>query len=175
MTVRDVMSTDAPTAGADDTLLAACRQMHVGGMGSVPVIDAAGGCVGVLAAWDVVRAIAQGADLDSTTAAEFVGADGVLHPDDDFDQALGANHADIVTPVVEDGLYVGAVGPGDILAAREVVTVLGPAAGRLDTTISPRETMYGGLRGPVPARGHLGARPDPHGDGTRPACSRTRR
>ncbi len=148
MTVREVMSTEARTAAADGTLLAACRQMHVAGMGSVPLIDAAGGCVGVLATWDVVRAIVQGASLDSTTAAEFVGGGGVLHPDDDFDQALGANHADIVTPVVEDGLYLGAIGPGDMLAAREVITVLGPAAGRLDTTISPHETMIGGMRGP---------------------------
>jgi CBS domain-containing protein/SAM-dependent methyltransferase len=148
LTVRDMMSTEAPTAAAGDTLLAACRQMHVGGMGSVPVIDAAGGCVGVLAVWDVVRAIAAGAGIDDTTAAEFAAADAVLHPDDGFDQAVSINHAAIVTPVVEDGSYLGAIGPGDIDAAREVITVLGPEAGRLDTTISPRETMYGGLRGP---------------------------
>ena len=148
LTVRDVMSPDAPTARADDTLLAACRRMHVGGNGSVPVIDSAGGCAGVLSALDVVRAIAQGAELDSTTAAEFAGGDVVLDAGEDFDQALGYNDAIIVIPVVEEGLYVGAVTAGDVQAARELVTVLGPAAAGLDTTISPSETMYGGLRGP---------------------------
>ena len=118
-TVRDVMSTDAPTAGADDTLLVACRQIDVGGMGSVPVIDAAGECVGVLSGWDVVRAIGQGAELDSTTAAEVVGGDGVVHPDDDFVRRSAPSQVGIVIPVVEeDGLYVGAVGPADVLAAR---------------------------------------------------------
>ena len=165
MTVRDVMSTQARTAAADDTLLDACRQMHVAGMGSVPVIDAAGGCVGVLATWDVVRAIAQGAGLDSTTAAEFVSADDVLHPDDDFDQALGANNADIVTPVVEDGLYLGAVSPGDILAAREVITVLGPAAAPARHDDLPARDDDRGHAWPLPAGGHFGARPRPHGDG----------
>ena len=148
MTVRDVMSREARTAAANGSLLDACRQMHVAGQGSVPLIDAAGGCVGVLATWDVVRAIAREAILDSTAAADFVGRAAVLHPDGPVDQALDPSQAHIVTPVVEDGLYLGAVGPGDILAAREVITVLGPAAGRLDTTISPNETMIGGLRGP---------------------------
>lgn len=148
ITVRDVMSPDAPTAAAEDTLQAACGQMHAGGMGSVPVIDAGGRCVGVLSAWDVVRAIGQGAEIESTTAAEVVGFDPMVHPDDDVEQAVGTNHSGLVIPVVEGGLYVGVVGPGDVPAARHLFAVLGPAAAQVDWTIAPREKMYGGLRGP---------------------------
>jgi CBS domain-containing protein/SAM-dependent methyltransferase len=147
ITVRDVMSPDAPTAAAEDTLQAACRQMHVGGMGSVPVVDSGGRCVGVLSAWDVVRAIGQGAEIESTTAAEVVGFDTTVHPDDDVEQVEG-NHSGLVIPVVEGGLYVGVVGPGDVRAARHLFRVLGPAAAQVDWTIAPREKMYGGLRGP---------------------------
>jgi CBS domain-containing protein/SAM-dependent methyltransferase len=148
ITVRDVMSPDAPTAAAEDTLQEACGHMHAGGMGSVPVIDAGGRCVGVLSAWDVVRAIGQGAEIESTTAAEVVGFDTTVHPDDDVDQAVGGNRSDLVIPVVEDGLYMGVVGPGDVYAARHLFAVLGPAAAQVDWTIAPREKMYGGLRGP---------------------------
>ena len=145
ITARDVMSPDAPITAADDTLYAACRQMHFGGMGSLPVIDAGGRCVGVLSSWDVVRAIGQDADIEITTAGEVVGWDTVLHPDDDVEQVDGKG---LVIPVVEDGLYVGAVGPGDAVAGRHLVTVLGPAVARLDRTIAPGDKMYGGLRGP---------------------------
>ncbi len=148
ITVRDVMSPDAPTADAEDTLHAACLRMHQGGMGSVPVIDAGGRCVGVLTAWDVVRAIAQDVDLEGAAVGEIVGWDGAAHPDDDIDQAVGPNHSGIAIPVVEDGLYVGAVGPGDVAAARQLVAVLGSAAAQVDMTIAPRDRMYGRLRGP---------------------------
>jgi SAM-dependent methyltransferase len=142
------MSPDAPTAGADETLRTACGQMHAGGMGSVPVIDAGGRCIGVLSAWDVVRAIGQGAELESTTAAEVVGFDTMVHPDDDVEQVVAANHSGLVIPVVQDGQYVGVVGPGDVAAARHLHAVLGPAAAHVDWTIAPREKMYGGMRGP---------------------------
>ena len=146
--VRDVMSPDAPTAEAHDTLRGACERMHDGGIGSVPVIDTDGRCVGVLTSWDVVRAIGLGADIESTTAGELVGWDRAAAPDDEVEQVVGENHSGIVVPVVEDGRYVGALGPGDALAARHLVSVLGPAAGNVDNTIAPGDTMYGGLRGP---------------------------
>jgi CBS domain-containing protein/SAM-dependent methyltransferase len=146
ITVRDVMSPDAPTAAADHTLQEACGRMHVAGTGSVPVIDAGGRCVGVLGAWDVVRAIAQGAQLESTTAAEVVGFDTMVHPDDDVEQAV--NHSGLAVPVVEDGRYVGIVGPGDVDAGRQLFALLGPAAARVDWTIAKQDRMYGGLRGP---------------------------
>jgi CBS domain-containing protein/SAM-dependent methyltransferase len=144
--VRDAMSPEAPTATAEGTLLDACRQMHVGGMGAVPVVDAGRRCLGVLSAWDVVRAIGMGAELETTTAAEVVGGDATVHPDDDAERAV--DHSAIVTPVIEDGRYVGAVGPGDVQAARALAAALGPDAARVDRTISPGEKMYGGLRGP---------------------------
>jgi SAM-dependent methyltransferase len=88
----------------------------------------------------------MGAELESTTAAEVVGGDATVHPDDDAERAVEG--AGMVIPVVEDGRYVGAVGPADVHAARELVETLGPAAALVERTPSPKETMYGGLRGP---------------------------
>jgi len=119
----------------------------------VPIIDGGGRCVGVLSSWDVVRAIAQGADLETTTAAEVVGFDTMVHPDDDVEQGLGNSPSDFVIPVVEGGLYVGAVGPGDVHAAKDLFAVLGPAAAQVNWTIAPGDRMYGGLRGPYALAG----------------------
>ena len=147
-TVRDVLSPNAPTVAATDTLRDACRRMNSGGQGSAPVIDEDGRCVGVLAAWDVVRAIARDADLEDTLAVDVVGPEKAVHPDDDLEEAIGSNHAGIVIPVVEDGRYVGVVGPGDAEAARQLSLVLGPAAAHVDRTVAPGDKMHGRIRGP---------------------------
>ena len=131
-TVRDVLSPNAPTVAATDTLRDACRSMNFGGQGSAPVIDEDGRCLGVLAAWDVVRAIARDADLEDTLAGDVVGLDKAVHPDDDLEEAIGSNHAGIVIPVVEDGRYIGVVGPGDARGRPAADLVLGPAAAHVD-------------------------------------------
>ena len=147
-TVRDVLSPDAPTVAATDTLRDACRTMNFGAQGSAPVVDEDGRCLGVLAAWDVVRAIARDADLEDTLAGDVVGLDKALHPDDDLEEAIGSNHAGIVIPVVEDGRYIGVVGPGDAEAARQLTLVLGPAAAHVERTVAPGDKMHGRIRGP---------------------------
>jgi CBS domain-containing protein len=58
-TVGDVMDREPPTLHADDTLEDVATQLHERGVNSVPVIDADGVVVGIVARADVVRFIAR--------------------------------------------------------------------------------------------------------------------
>jgi CBS domain-containing protein len=58
-TVADVMTKDAPTVGLDNTLEDAATIMHDEGAVSLPVVDADGKVVGIVARGDVVRFIAR--------------------------------------------------------------------------------------------------------------------
>jgi CBS domain-containing protein len=53
--LRDVMTRDPVVLRAEDTLAVAIHKMAVGGFRHIPVVDGAGGPLGVLAAKDVFR------------------------------------------------------------------------------------------------------------------------
>ena len=56
-TVADVMDTDAPTCGPDDTLETVATVLHENGGSRMAVIDDAGRLVGIVSRGDLVRAI----------------------------------------------------------------------------------------------------------------------
>ena len=58
-TVRDVMQVDVPTVAPDATLEDVATIMHDRGVNSVPVLDADGKVVGIVARADIVRFIAR--------------------------------------------------------------------------------------------------------------------
>jgi CBS domain-containing protein len=58
-TVGDVMQSDPPTVGPDDTLEDVATLMHDRGVNSVPVVDTDNKVVGIVARADVVRFIAR--------------------------------------------------------------------------------------------------------------------
>ncbi len=58
-TLRDVMQVDVPTAAPDATLEDVATIMHDRGVNSVPVLDADGKVVGIVARADIVRFIAR--------------------------------------------------------------------------------------------------------------------
>jgi len=58
-TVGDVMDRGAPTVGPDDTLETAATRLHEGHASRLPVVDADGKVVGVLARGDVLRSIVE--------------------------------------------------------------------------------------------------------------------
>ena len=58
-TVRDVMQVDVPTVAPDATLEDVATTMHDRGVNSVPVLDADGKVVGIVARADIVRFIAR--------------------------------------------------------------------------------------------------------------------
>ena len=58
-TLRDVMQVDVPTVAPDATLEDVATIMHDRGVNSVPVLDADGKVVGIVARADIVRFIAR--------------------------------------------------------------------------------------------------------------------
>ena len=58
-TLRDVMQVDVPTVAPDATLEDVATIMHDRGVNSVPVLDAVGKVVGIVARADIVRFIAR--------------------------------------------------------------------------------------------------------------------
>jgi CBS domain-containing protein len=58
-TLRDVMQVDVPTVAPDATLEDVATTMHDRGVNSVPVLDADGKVVGIVARADIVRFIAR--------------------------------------------------------------------------------------------------------------------
>lgn len=57
--VADVMDRDAPTVGPDDTLETAATRLHERHASRLPVVDADGKLVGILARGDVLRSIVE--------------------------------------------------------------------------------------------------------------------
>ncbi|CAN5713286.1 CBS domain-containing protein [soil metagenome] len=75
MRARDVMSIDVATVRESASLLDAVKLLINAGAGAVPVVDAAGGMVGILSEYDVITHILQGdGAFDLQTHLEAKGA-----------------------------------------------------------------------------------------------------
>ena len=68
-TVGEVMTHEFWTVGPDDTVETAATVMHENGADRLPVIDAAGSLVGIIARGDIVRAIVRELDEQSPGGA----------------------------------------------------------------------------------------------------------
>ena len=67
--VRDVMSSDLVTAVEEESIETALKKMHEHGVRRLPIVDAAGGLVGILTLDDVLRYLtAQQSDLVALVA-----------------------------------------------------------------------------------------------------------
>ncbi len=64
MKVRDLMTTNVVTVGADDRLIAAEELMGLRGFRHMPVVEAGDRLVGILSQVDIVRATLQGDEGD---------------------------------------------------------------------------------------------------------------
>lgn len=125
--VSEVM-TPAPVAVPPRCSLAeAAGRMREHGIGDVPVTDQ-GRLRGMVTDRDiVVRAVAHGRDINTTTVEEVCSADLVaVRPADDADTAvrLMSEHAIRRIPVVEGGRPVGIVSLGDLAVQRDEHSVL---------------------------------------------------
>ena len=58
-TVQDLMTTEFPTAGPDDSLADVATKMHDDDVTHMPVVDADGKVVGIIARGDIVRRVAD--------------------------------------------------------------------------------------------------------------------
>lgn len=144
--IRDVMTTEVVTFGADDPVESAMKRLVDGGVDAGPVVDDAGAVVGLLSTGDL---IVQESELHGPTVLSILGASIELPPskhrfEEDLRRLLGAKVNDVMTrepitcgpndtietaatlmhdndisrlPVVEAGKLVGIVARGDIMRA----------------------------------------------------------
>jgi CBS domain-containing protein len=115
--VRDAMTDDPRSIGPSASVVDAARLMRDEHIGSLPITDG-DTLVGMITDRDITtRAVAEAADLATTTVGEVYSQDLIsVEPDKDLAEALGlmARHQVRRLPVVEDGRLVGIVAQADI-------------------------------------------------------------
>jgi CBS domain-containing protein len=121
--VSDVMTRDPATCSTDDPLVDAAKAMRDGDFGAV-IVTQGDAVHGILTDRDiVVRAVADGKDVTSTTVGDACTANpATLSPDDDISDAIARVREQDVRrlPVVDDdGRPVGIVSLGDLAVERD--------------------------------------------------------
>ena len=126
--VSDIMTADPVTVEPQTSVTAVARLMRDRDLGAVLVTDG-DRLRGLVTDRDlVVRALAEGGDLEQTTVAGACSDDLVtVAPDDDLDRAirLMREHAVRRVPMVDHGRPVGIVSLGDATMERDPESALG--------------------------------------------------
>ena len=121
-TVEEIMTRDPRTTDIGDSLVDAAREMRDGDIGNVIVTDGRR-VAGILTDRDiVVRAIAEGRDLQSTTVGDVCSAGPrTLEPGDSVEAAAQEMDGNSIRrlPVVRDGELVGVLSLGDLAEDRD--------------------------------------------------------
>lgn len=116
MRVHNAMSRIVTTVDTADSIRTAARAMQAHRCGAVVVRDAAGDEVGVATERDVLRAVAEGLDLDATPVTSIATTDVItVTPEEHLAEAgrLMGRHGFRHLPVVEDGRTIGMVSAKD--------------------------------------------------------------
>ena len=117
---RDIMSTDCTCIGENDTLVDAAKLLAKLNVGALPICGEDDRLKGMLTDRDiVVKAIAQGKDLSSTSAGELGQGDGktvTIGADDSIEEALRTMSREQVRrlPVIDGHRLVGIIAQADI-------------------------------------------------------------
>lgn len=119
VTLGDLVTGEPFICGPDAPMLQVAREMAERGHGSVAVIDGRT-LVGILTERDVVRCVAQGADLSTVTVRSQMASDpDTFSPDTDVFEAgeflLEGGYRHL--PVVDDGTLLGVVSLRELLRA----------------------------------------------------------
>ncbi|MFJ4621798.1 CBS domain-containing protein [Streptomyces sp. NPDC088812] len=126
--VRDIMTAEPVTVEPQASVSAVARIMRDENIGVVLVTDD-DELRGLVSDRDlVVRALAEGGDLEQMTVVTACSEDLVtVSPDEDLDHAVEMmrEHAVRRVPVVEDGRPVGIVSLGDLAVERDPDSALG--------------------------------------------------
>lgn len=120
--VRDVMTSNPTTCEPTATLVDAAKVMAGEDVGPVPIVEG-GKLVGLVTDRDIIiRAVAEGRDVTSTTVRDVASKDLVtVTADEDLDRALQlmAQHQVRRIPVVEGDRVVGIVSQADVARAAD--------------------------------------------------------
>jgi CBS domain-containing protein len=122
-TVREVMTPDPVLLSGSTTLTQAAQRMKEHHIGDVLVLDADEKLCGIVTDRDVViRGVAEGLDLDSTSVEEICSHEIItVSPEDDIGAAVETMRDRAVRrlPVVEGGQPVGILSIGDLAMERD--------------------------------------------------------
>jgi CBS domain-containing protein len=125
--VKEVMTARPITLDRDASLVEAARVMRDQGIGDVIVVDG-DDAAGIVTDRDIViRAVADGADPNSTRLGQVVSGDlTAVAPDDPIDRAVELMREKAVRrlPVLEGGKPVGVVSLGDLAIQEDPRSVL---------------------------------------------------
>ena len=115
--IKDVMTLNPTTCEPQASVVDAAKVMAQEDVGSIPIVEG-DRLIGVVTDRDIViRVVAEGRDLQSTTVGEIASRDLVtVSPDEDLDRALELMAEDQVrrVPVIEGDTLVGIVAQRDI-------------------------------------------------------------
>ena len=117
---RDIMSTDCTCIGENDSLVDAAKLLAEKNVGAVPICGEVDRLKGMLTDRDiVVKAIAQGKDLNTTRAGELGVGDAktvTVGADDSIEEALRTMSKEQVRrlPVIDGHRLVGIISQADI-------------------------------------------------------------
>ena len=118
VSARDIMTSDATCASANDTLVDAAKRMKQLDVGALPICDENERLVGMITDRDiVVKCIAEGADPSSTPVSQLAeGKPVTIGADDPIDEALRTmrEHGVRRLPVIDGHDLVGIVSQADV-------------------------------------------------------------
>ncbi|QGG46291.1 CBS domain-containing protein [Heliorestis convoluta] len=115
--IRDIMTTDVTSLRSDQTLVDAAKTMSSLDVGAMPIVDN-GKCVGIITDRDIViRAVANGQDVNSTKIQSVMTKDLITaSPDTDIHEAADtmAEHQIRRLLITDRDKLVGIVALGDL-------------------------------------------------------------
>ncbi len=121
MKVSEVMqSANIVTAGPDSLAKDIAGKITSSRISGIPIVNEAGELVGIVTAFDIIRALRRGGDVSLMKASEIMTPNVItVEADAELDTAMGLlEHAGIIrVVVVSDGKLVGLVSRGDVLKA----------------------------------------------------------
>jgi CBS domain-containing protein len=120
--IRDVMTENPRTCEPSSTIVDCAKVMAREDVGPIPVVEG-GRLIGLVTDRDiVVRAVAEGRDVQSTTVGDIASKEVItVTPDADLDRALQlmAQHQVRRIPVVDGDRVVGIVAQADVARAAD--------------------------------------------------------
>ena len=120
MTAEDIMTQPVVAVGRNTTARDVAIQMFLGGFSGLPVAEHDGDIVGIVTEFDIIRAIRDGARVETIIVDEIMTKDvisvDVETPLDDVLDVLESEHI-LRVPVTRDGKLVGVIARPDLLKA----------------------------------------------------------
>jgi len=117
MIVRNVMHKDVVTIRPNLSLREASKIMSKFGIGSLVVVEDEN-LVGIITSTDIIKAVAEGKDVDQTLVSEVMSKDVItVDPDESLEEAVEKMMERNIKrlPVVEGGKLVGIITASDII------------------------------------------------------------